>query len=75
MQPINYSKNYSNLSTEALNEMGSIIAQTENIIKKLFNPQYVYTSKYGHAANTPFHFHFIPVYQWIIELFWNDDRY
>ncbi|HHN8583344.1 TPA: hypothetical protein ACRR2I_003872 [Providencia rettgeri] len=75
MQPVNSSINFSSLSIEALNEMGSVMAHTESIIKKLFNPQYIYISKYGHTPNTPFHFHFIPVYQWIVDLFWNDNRY
>lgn len=75
MQPLSGSTDCSNLSMEALNEMGSIIAHTESIIKKLFNPQYIYISKYGHTPNTPFHFHFIPVYQWVVDLFWSDNRY
>lgn len=75
MQPVNYSTNCSDLSIAALNEMGSIIANTESIIQKLFNPQYIYISKYGHTPRSSFHFHFIPVYQWVIDLFWRDNRY
>ncbi|AZS50367.1 HIT family protein [Entomomonas moraniae] len=75
MQPICSSANCNSLSIEALKEMGSIIARTEGIIKKICNPQYLYISKYGHTPDTPFHFHFIPVYQWVIDLFWSDERY
>ncbi len=35
----------------------------------------VYLSRYGHAPGYSIHFHAIPIYEWVEDLFWIDRRY
>lgn len=63
------------LPTEALTEMAVLTASIERALIQLVAPNYLYISRYGHGDNLAIHFHFIPVYQWVIDLFWQDERY
>mgnify|MGYP006201654915 CR=1 FL=1 len=38
-------------------------------------PKWLYISRFGHDPRFPIHFHYIPVYQWVEDQFWEDERY
>ncbi len=63
------------LSPEGLGEMGQVIADTVRILKDTFSPEHIYVSRYGHTPDCGWHFHVIPVYGWVKELYRNDPRY
>lgn len=63
------------LSADALAELGGLLAKTQNIIEQQLLPKRLYIGRFGHEPGLPIHFHFIPVYHWVEELFWNDARY
>ena len=59
----------------ALAELGGLLAKTQRVIETQLKPKWLYISRYGHMPGFPLHFHFIPVYDWVEEAFWRDDRY
>ncbi|WP_447759501.1 HIT family protein [Pseudomonas moraviensis] len=63
------------LSADALAGLGGLLAKTQNIIEQQLLPKRLYIGRFGHESGLPIHFHFIPVYQWVEDLFWNDARY
>lgn len=65
----------SELSAEAVAEMGGHLASVQKLIMELLKPTYLYIGRYGHMKGCPFHFHFIPVYDWVVEGFLKDGRY
>ncbi|MDR9781462.1 HIT family protein [Rhizobium redzepovicii] len=64
----------SDLSEKALGEFGPLLARTQKALKQDLNAQRVYIGRYGHSAGYPIHFHVIPIYDWVEELF-KDGRY
>ncbi len=66
---------WNELSTEALAELGSVLAQSVQAITDCLHPQRVYISRYGHTPGHSLHFHLIPVYDWLIEAYQQDERY
>ncbi len=62
-------------SLEAKQELGVVLANSEESVKKLFKPDRVYISRYGHTPDCLMHFHVIPVYSWVEDLFLRDERY
>ncbi|MDR0217711.1 MAG: hypothetical protein LBI71_02310 [Enterobacteriaceae bacterium] len=75
MQSCNGCLSLSDLPTEAIQEMGIFMSSIESTLKSRLSPIHLYIGKYGHTPNMPFHFHFIPVSQWLLDLFWRDERY
>lgn len=65
----------SDLPEAALAELGGLLARTQSILETQLAPKWLYISRYGHVPGHPLHFHFIPVYAWVEELFWQDSRY
>jgi len=65
----------SELPTSALCELGPLLAQVQGAIKQELNALRVYVGRYGHAPGHTVHFHVIPIYDWVEELFWQDSRY
>ncbi|ACI55549.1 conserved hypothetical protein [Rhizobium leguminosarum bv. trifolii WSM2304] len=65
----------SDLSEKALGEFGPLLARTQKALKQDLNAQRVYIGRYGHSPGYPIHFHVIPIYDWVEELFWKDGRY
>jgi diadenosine tetraphosphate (Ap4A) HIT family hydrolase len=65
----------SELAPEALAELGGLLARTQLILERHLQPKHLYISRFGHQPGLPVHFHFIPVYPWVEELFWKDERY
>lgn len=63
------------LSVQALNEFGQLLAKSQSIVQQTLAPERLYVSRYGHSAGYPIHFHLIPVYPWVERLFWQDERY
>jgi len=64
----------SDLSVEALASMGVIFADVQRALTML-GAHRVYISRYGHSPGFPIHFHAIPIYPWVEDLFWQDERY
>ncbi|MCO8170341.1 HIT family protein [Pseudomonas sp. 21LCFQ02] len=56
-------------------ELGVLLAKVQRIMQSELQPEQLYISRYGHEAGWPIHFHCIPVYAWVEELFWKDERY
>jgi diadenosine tetraphosphate (Ap4A) HIT family hydrolase len=65
----------SELPGAALAELGSLLARTQQVVEAQLRPKWLYISRFGHVPGHPIHFHFIPVYHWVEELFWKDERY
>ncbi len=65
----------SDLSEDALAEFGPLLARAQSTLKRQLNAQRVYIGRYGHAPGYPIHFHVIPIYDWVEELFWKDALY
>jgi diadenosine tetraphosphate (Ap4A) HIT family hydrolase len=63
------------LSSDALAELGVLLAKTQQTIERQLQPKRLYIGRFGHDPGWPIHFHFIPVYHWVEDLFWNDARY
>jgi diadenosine tetraphosphate (Ap4A) HIT family hydrolase len=63
------------LSSDALAELGVLLARTQQAIERQLQPKRLYIGRFGHDPGWPIHFHFIPVHDWVEDLFWNDARY
>jgi len=63
------------LAGSALSELGPLLAMAQSALKRELNARRVYFGRYGHTPGLPIHFHVIPIFDWVEELFWNDDRY
>lgn len=59
----------------ALAEMGVLLARIQKTLQSELQPKWLYISRFGHDPGFPIHFHYIPVYHWVEELFWKDARY
>jgi diadenosine tetraphosphate (Ap4A) HIT family hydrolase len=60
-----FTNSLSNLSVEALAEVGPILATVQRTLREVLKAQRVYIGRYGHAAGYSFHFHLIPIYDWV----------
>jgi diadenosine tetraphosphate (Ap4A) HIT family hydrolase len=60
------------MDDDALREMGPLMAKITRIIEEHLRPRHLYVSRYGHMEGHSFHFHIIPVYDWMAEAFRND---
>ncbi|ARO22812.1 HIT family protein [Rhizobium sp. S9] len=65
----------SELPEAALTELGPLLARVQDALKRKLNAGRVYIGRYGHSPGYPIHFHVIPIYEWVEELFWKDSRY
>jgi len=63
------------LPAEALAELGALMAHTQQVMQSQLQPKRLYIGRYGHTPDQPIHFHFIPVFDWVENLFWQDPRY
>ncbi|MBZ9745080.1 HIT family protein [Mesorhizobium sp. CO1-1-7] len=70
-----FSDDLSTLSEQALSELGPLLAGAQSALQQTLTAQRVYIGRYGHTPGYPIHFHVIPVYDWVEELFWRDTRY
>ncbi len=67
--------NLYDLSSEALAELGPLLAASQKALTELFNPEHLYFSRYGHTEGHSIHFHIIPIYSWVKRAFAADERY
>jgi diadenosine tetraphosphate (Ap4A) HIT family hydrolase len=63
------------LSADASASLGPVFAKLQHALKHVLNAERVYIGRYGHTPGYPIHFHIIPIYKWVEELSWRDDRY
>lgn len=63
------------VSGHALAELGPLLAKSETVLKTVLRAERVYIGRYGHTPGYPMHFHVIPIYAWVEDLFWKDARY
>lgn len=68
-------RSLADLPEAALAELGSLLATVQKTLESQLQPKWLYISRFGHDPGYPIHFHFIPVYHWVEELFWKDERY
>ena len=68
-------RSLSDLPDNALSEMGPLLAHVQKTMQAHLQPKWLYISRFGHDPRFPIHFHFIPVYPWVEDLFWQDERY
>ncbi|RMT64109.1 hypothetical protein ALP29_01283 [Pseudomonas syringae pv. avii] len=59
----------------ALAELGGLLANIQRVMQTQLQPKWLYISRYGHMPGLPLHFHCIPVYDWVEQAFWRDERY
>ena len=65
----------SDLSATAQAELGPLLARSSKLLRECFNAVRVYDGRYGHQPGHTVHYHVIPVYDWTISAYWQDDRY
>ncbi|MBB3571231.1 HIT domain-containing protein [Rhizobium sp. BK491] len=65
----------SDLSDDDLREIGPLLALFQAALKEELRVPRVYIGRYGHSSGLAFHFHIIPIYEWVEKLFWRDARY
>jgi diadenosine tetraphosphate (Ap4A) HIT family hydrolase len=70
-----FTDDLSELPSEVLCSLGPLFAKVQHALKGVLHAERVYISRYGHTPGYPIHFHVIPIYAWVEELFWKDDRY
>src|ERR1700742_1138343 len=73
--PREHAEGFNGVQKDALSELGTMLQGAENLLKKVLGAKRVYIGKYGHSSGWSMHFHCIPVYVWIEELFRGDMRY
>lgn len=70
-----FTNDLADLSAEALCELGPLLAKAQHALGKVLGAKRVYIGRYGHSPGFPIHFHIIPIYDWVEDLFWQDQRY
>ena len=65
----------SDLPPAALGELGSLLARSAEVLKSCLGAVRVYDGRYGHQLGHAVHYHVIPVYDWTIAAYWQDERY
>jgi diadenosine tetraphosphate (Ap4A) HIT family hydrolase len=70
-----FTDDLSELPEVALAELGPLLARAQRALRHALKAQRVYIGRYGHTPGYSIHFHVIPIYDWVEELFWQDSRY
>src|SRR5262245_46611617 len=60
-----FTNDLSELSREALSELGPLLAKAHKALKSGLGSDRVYIGRYGHTPGYPIHFHVIPIYRWV----------
>jgi diadenosine tetraphosphate (Ap4A) HIT family hydrolase len=63
------------LPMSALSALGPLLARMQYALQCILKAHRVYIGRYGHTPGYPIHFHVIPIYDWVENLFWKDARY
>jgi diadenosine tetraphosphate (Ap4A) HIT family hydrolase len=70
-----FTDDLSELPEDTLADLGPLLARAQRALRQALNAQRVYIGRYGHTPGYSIHFHVIPIYDWVEELFWQDRRY
>jgi len=65
----------SDLSATAQSELGPLLARSGKLLQECLGAVRVYDGRYGHTPGHTVHYHVIPVYDWTISAYWQDERY
>lgn len=68
-------RSLADLPQAAQAELGVLLARVQQVMQDELQPRHLYIGRYGHEPGFAVHFHCIPVYAWVEELFWADQRY
>lgn len=63
------------LDPKALEEMGRLLSQLQKLLMHVLKPEYLHIGRYGYLQGPSFHFHLIPIYEWVVKGFLADERY
>jgi diadenosine tetraphosphate (Ap4A) HIT family hydrolase len=63
------------MRTEALAELGALLAATQKALNEILKPRHLYIGRYGHMAGHSLHFHIMPICSWVKDRFFSDPRY
>jgi diadenosine tetraphosphate (Ap4A) HIT family hydrolase len=63
------------MRTEALLELGTLLARAQTALNAILEPEHLYIGRYGHMAGHALHFHVIPICSWVTRSFFGDPRY
>src|SRR5258708_5712747 len=67
--------NLSVMRSEALAELGPLLARAQEALNAILQPEHLYIGRYGHMAGHTLHFHIIPIGGWVKRCFFSDPRY
>lgn len=59
----------------ALAELGHVAAKAQAAVEAILAPAFVYVARFGHDPGFQFHFHIIPVCDWLMERYLADPKY
>jgi diadenosine tetraphosphate (Ap4A) HIT family hydrolase len=65
----------SDLSEAAQAQLGPLLARSGQLLQECLGAVRVYDGRYGHQSGQTVHYHVIPVYEWTIAAYWQDERY
>jgi diadenosine tetraphosphate (Ap4A) HIT family hydrolase len=65
----------SRLRPEALALLGTLLANAQNALTTILEPEHLYIGRYDHTPGHALHFHLIPICRWVKRLFFDDPRY
>ncbi|MEM7463401.1 MAG: HIT family protein [Pseudomonadota bacterium] len=68
-------KELTELPREALTSIGPLLAASQQALVKVLRPKRVYFGRFGHMPGFPFHFHIIPIFNWIERLYLKGAEY
>jgi diadenosine tetraphosphate (Ap4A) HIT family hydrolase len=63
------------MPARGLARLGPLLAQVQRALETALAPRYLYIGRYGHSAGHAFHFHIIPVCDWVMRGLLADPRY
>jgi len=63
------------LPSEGISELGRVLAKTLRVLDEALHPERTYVNRYNHTPGFNIHFHIIPLYTWVKDLFLRDMRY
>jgi diadenosine tetraphosphate (Ap4A) HIT family hydrolase len=63
------------MASNSLNQLGFLLAQAQKALTQILSPRHLYVARYGHTAGHSFHFHLIPICEWLKQSFFADRRY
>ncbi len=68
-------KELTELPREALVSLGPLLAASQQALMKMLRPKRVYFGRFGHTRGYSFHFHIIPIFDWLERQYLNSAEY